>query len=65
MEKQKVIIDELREKIYLPLDNLNKLSNDELKTVVDSAISQVREFKLQLEKSLLKLIILFKDYKSS
>lgn len=65
MEKQKVIIDELREKINLPLDNLNKLSNDELKTVVDSAISQVREFKLQLEKSLLKLIILFKDYKSS
>ena len=55
MEKQKVIIDELREKINLPLDNLNKLSNDELKTVVDSAISQVREFKLQLEKSSIKI----------
>lgn len=25
-EKQKVIIDELKEKIHLPLDNLNKLT---------------------------------------
>ncbi len=41
MEKQKVILDELREKINLPLDNLNKLSNDDLKKVVDNAISQV------------------------
>ncbi len=42
MEKQKVIIDELKEKINLPLENLNKLSNDELKKAVDSAIGQVK-----------------------
>lgn len=41
MEKHKVIIDELKEKINLPIDNLNKLTNDELKVAVDSAISQV------------------------
>ena len=41
MEKQKVIIAELREKLNLPLDNLNKLSNDELKSAVDNAICQV------------------------
>ena len=41
MEKQKVIIDELKEKINLPLDNLNKLSNEELKNAVGSAIFQV------------------------
>ena len=42
MEKQKIIIDELREKINLPFDNLNKLSNDQLKEAVDAAIFQVR-----------------------
>jgi hypothetical protein len=26
MEKQKVIIDELKDKIHLPLDDLNKLT---------------------------------------
>ena len=42
MEKQRVIIDELKDKIHLPaIDNLNKLSNDELKKAVDSAIMQV------------------------
>ena len=41
MEKQKVIIDELRDKINLPIDNINKLTNEELKKVVDSAICQV------------------------
>jgi RUN domain-containing protein 1 len=41
LQKQRVIIDELKEKINLPLDNLNKLSNEELKIAVDSAISQV------------------------
>lgn len=41
MEKHKVIIDELKEKINLPIDNLNKLTNDELKVAVDSAISQI------------------------
>ena len=43
MEKQKVIIDELKEKIHLPLDNLNKLSNEELKNAVGSAILQVND----------------------
>ena len=41
MEKQKVIIDELKEKMNLPLDNINRLSNDELKRAVDSAIGQI------------------------
>lgn len=41
LEKQKVIIDELKERINLPIDNLNKLSNEELKKVVDSAICQI------------------------
>lgn len=41
MEKQKVIIDELKQKIDLPLDDLNKLSNDELKKAVDNAICQI------------------------
>ena len=41
IEKQRVIIDELKEKINLPLDNLDKLSNDELKRVVDNAMFQV------------------------
>ncbi|CAF0889194.1 unnamed protein product [Brachionus calyciflorus] len=41
IEKQKVIIDELKEKINLPLENLDKLSNDELKKVVDNAIFQI------------------------
>jgi RUN domain-containing protein 1 len=41
MEKQRVIIDELKEKINLPIENMNKLSNDELKKAVDSAICQV------------------------
>lgn len=41
MEKQKVIIDELKDKINLPIDNINKLTNEELKKAVDSAICQV------------------------
>lgn len=41
MEKQKVIIDELKQKIDLPLDDLNKLSNDDLKKAVDNAICQI------------------------
>jgi hypothetical protein len=43
LQKQRVIIDELKEKINLPFDNLNKMSNEELKTAVDSAISQVKK----------------------
>ncbi len=46
LETQKVIIDELKERINLPIDNLNKLSNEELKKVVDSAICQVNLFSL-------------------
>ena len=41
LEKQKIVINELKEKINLPLDNLNKLTNDELKQAVDSAICQI------------------------
>ena len=41
LEKQKIVINELKEKINLPLDNLNKLSNDELKQAVDNAICQI------------------------
>jgi hypothetical protein len=41
LEKQKIIIDELKEKINLPLENLNQLSNEDLKKVVDNAICQV------------------------
>ena len=41
LEKQKIVINELKEKINLPLDNLNKLTNDELKQAVDSAIFQI------------------------
>ena len=39
MQKQKIIIDELKDKINLP--DINKLSNDELKKAVDSAICQI------------------------
>lgn len=48
IEKQRVIIDELKEKINLPLDNLDKLSNEELKKVVDNAIFQVFSKKIQI-----------------
>jgi RUN domain-containing protein 1 len=41
MEKQRIIIDELREKINLPIENLNNLSNEDLKKVVDNAIHQM------------------------
>lgn len=41
MEKQKIIIDQLKDKIDLPIDNLSKLSNEELKSAVDNAICQV------------------------
>ena len=41
LEKQKIVIDELKEKINLPLDNLNRLTNDELKQAVDTAICQI------------------------
>lgn len=41
LEKQKVIIDELRTKLDLDLDHFNKLSTEELKMVVDKAIGQI------------------------
>lgn len=41
LEKQRIIIDELKEKIDFPLENFDKLSNDELKKVVDSALCQI------------------------
>jgi hypothetical protein len=56
MEKQKVIIDELKDKIDLPLDDLNKLSNDELKKAVDNAICQVTLYKFILGKHSLNYI---------
>lgn len=46
IEKQKIIIDELKEKINLPLENLDKLNGDELKKVVDKAINQVTQHQL-------------------
>ena len=41
MERQKIIIDELKDKFQLPFDNLNKLSNDDLKKAIDNAVLQV------------------------
>ncbi len=41
IEKQSAIIDELREKLDMKLDDFDKLSTDELRTMVDSAIGRV------------------------
>jgi hypothetical protein len=41
MEKHKLILDELRDKLNLPVDDFNKLSNDEIKQSVQSAIGEV------------------------
>ncbi len=42
VEKQKIIIDQLRNKLQLDLQNFNKLSSEELRHAVDIAIGQVR-----------------------
>ena len=41
MEKQSAIIDELRDKLDIKLDDFDKLSTDELRQTVDSAIGRV------------------------
>lgn len=41
MEKQKVIIDQLKGKLPLDLGEFDKLSTDELRMQVDNAIGQV------------------------
>lgn len=41
IEKQKVIIDELKDRIDLDTSSLDKLSNDDLKKAVDNAINQI------------------------
>ncbi|XP_033753271.1 RUN domain-containing protein 1-like isoform X2 [Pecten maximus] len=41
MEKQKVVIDELKNKLDLDLDNYQKLSTEELRMVVDRAVGQI------------------------
>jgi len=43
VEKQKVIIDELRCKVNLDLNDFSKLTADELKDKVDSAIGQITQ----------------------
>ncbi|XP_072045047.1 RUN domain-containing protein 1-like isoform X2 [Amphiura filiformis] len=41
MEKQSAIIDELREKLDMKLDDFDKLTTEELRTMVDSAIGRI------------------------
>ncbi len=41
LEKQKVIIDELKDKIDFDASEMNKLSNEELKKAVENAINQI------------------------
>ena len=41
MEKHKLILDELKEKINLPVDDLNKLSNEDIKKSVQNAICKI------------------------
>ncbi|XP_074660272.1 RUN domain-containing protein 1-like [Tubulanus polymorphus] len=41
MEKQKVVIDQLKNKLDLDLDNFDRLSTEELRQVVDNAIGQI------------------------
>lgn len=41
MEKHKLILEELKDKINLPVEDLNKLSNDELKKLVNSKVGEI------------------------
>lgn len=41
LERQSVIIEQLKGKLLLNLDELDKLSPDELRSQVDSAIKEV------------------------
>lgn len=43
MERQRVIIDQLKGKINLNVDDMDKLTVDDLRSQVDYAISQVKE----------------------
>lgn len=53
IEKQKVIIDELKGRLPINLDEFHALSSEELRKQVDCAISQV----LYLQKIFITLII--------
>ena len=46
MEKQSAIIDELKEKLDIKLDDFDKLSTDDLRQMVDSAVGRVRKCNL-------------------
>ena len=41
MEKQKVIIDQLRSKLNMEIEDLSRLSTEDLKMIVDKAIGQI------------------------
>lgn len=41
MEKQRVIIDELKQKLKLDMENMEQLDTEQLKQKVNMAISQV------------------------
>jgi len=41
VEKQKVIIDQLRNKLHMEIDDLGKLTAEDLRKVVDNAIGQI------------------------
>ncbi|XP_064634006.1 RUN domain-containing protein 1-like isoform X4 [Lineus longissimus] len=40
LEKQKVVIDRLRHKLHVDLEDMDRLTTDELKSIVDNAIGQ-------------------------
>ena len=42
MQKQRLIIDQLRERIELDVDGLDRLGPDELQRAVDLAVKRVR-----------------------
>lgn len=41
MEKQRVVLEELRHKLDLDLENFDKLSAEELRDIVDHAVQSV------------------------
>ncbi|XP_064634004.1 RUN domain-containing protein 1-like isoform X2 [Lineus longissimus] len=41
LEKQKVVIDRLRHKLHVDLEDMDRLTTDELKSIVDNAIGQI------------------------
>ena len=43
MEKQRVLLEELRHKLDLDLENFDKLNAEELKEIVDHAVGSVSD----------------------